>query len=197
MATDYITENAHKLAYLAKSYPEMPLDDIRQIVAWTLLDYNNAIWRAKELELISVEQRSVEQKAPHPTKKNKFVTEMVDVPFAVFVDAPLEWSFGTLQDDLQSSIKYMFTQLEAKEDDLEEHYLNSYLQGYPPREHLIAVQYLLETGVLHEYMIEDNDNPYLFYTLKKNAGKNWGQKQFKVNPLTGEANETAIPATEE
>lgn len=197
MASDYITENAHKLAYLVKCYPEMPLDDIRQLLSWTLLDYNNAIWRAKELDLITVEQRSVEQKAPHPTKKNKFVTEMTEVPFAVFVSAPKEWNFGTLQDDLQDSIQYMFTKLGAEEKDLEEHYLNSYLQGYPPREHLIAIQYLLETGILHEYLIEDNDNPYLFYTLKQYAGKNWGQKQFKVNPLTGETNEATASATEE
>lgn len=189
MTTKHIKQNAHKLAYLAKSYPEMSLEEIRRILDWTLMDYNNAIWQGKELGILEVEIRGVVKEVAGAGKKDEPTTQTVQLPFGIVKD-PKIWDFGPDQAELQSSIEYMFKQVNKSEADLEEHYLNNYLQGYPPREHLIAIKYMLEIGVLHEYQIEDGDSAYLFYTLKENEGKNWGQKQFKVNPLTGEPNES-------
>lgn len=186
MTTTHIKNNAHKLAYLVKCYPDWSLEDVRKVLAWTLIDYNNAIWFLKAEGIIDIETRKISVPQPHPKNPKKSVMQEVDMPYGVFVKAPAKWEFGKDQDELQYSIEYMFEQVNATEGDLEEHYLNNYLNGYPPREHLIAVQYMLETEVLAEYQIEDGENNYLFYTLKKNEGKNWGQKQFKTNPLTGE-----------
>lgn len=69
------------------------------------------------------------------------------------------------------------------------------MAGYAAHDILIATKQLLADNVLHEYALEDGENAYIFYCLKPYAGKNWGQKQFKVNPLTGEENEAETPDT--
>lgn len=188
-ATEYIKQNAHKFVYLAQRYPEQSADEIINLMGMPLVDVNNAIWCARDEGWLKFEDREVEVVMPHPKKKGKTLSEMKSFSFPVVMGTPSAWEFGEKVVELENSIVYMMSQANKEENDLEEHYLNGYLQGYPPRDHLIAVQHLLATGRLHEYQIEDGENPYLFYTLPENADKHWGAKQFKTNPLTGEPNE--------
>ena len=161
--------NANKFAYLIKVYPEKTVPEIIGLFALPPVDINCAVWAALDL---------------------KFVREMgPETNFSEIIKPPKEWDFGQEVDDLEDELIYAFKKLNADEKDMEENYLANWTSGYHPHDALIAIKHLLEDDVLHEYEIEDGESKYIFYTLKKNAGKNWGAKQFKENPLTGEQNE--------
>lgn len=183
MYTDRIKQNAQKFAYLIKAYPEKTVPDVISLFQMGPIDINTAIWAAIDLGYIA----DMDQETRRTSIKQ----------------LPKTWDFGQEEADLQFALEYAFTKINAEEKDMEENYLNNWVGGYPAEDALIAMKRLLETGVLHEYQIEDGDNAYIFYTLKKNAGKNWGTKQFKENPLTGEDQverevaEPDAPATEE
>lgn len=169
--TDRIEQNAQKFAYLVKVYPEKTIPEIIGLFQMGPIDINTAIWAAVDLN---------------------YMTEMdKDDQHAYIVTEPKKWDFGTDEADLEAALEYAFEKLNAQEKDIEENYLANWVGGYAAQDSLIAVKRLIEKGILHEYEIEDGENKYIFYTLKKNEGQNWGQKQFKTNPLTGETNEDA------
>lgn len=178
MVSDKITNNAYKLAYLIKSYPEKPFrstyDENREIeeqgvmdmLGMPALDINTATWKAQELGLVG--------NVDLETGKLPLLKE------------PEEWNFGEGQTNFQEAIMYGFRKLAEKESDLEEYSLQAWLSGYPPHDIFIAVKYLLETNQLAEYEIEDGENKYLFYTLYENREQFWGRKQFKKDPMAQE-----------
>lgn len=168
MDSKVMQHNAHKFAYLVETYPEKTVSDIIGLFRISPIDINCAIWLAIENGLVS--QVNSEQ------------------PRAELLRAPKVWDFGDNVAELEKALEYAFTKLNAEEKDMEENYMANWTTGYYPQDVLIAVKHLIERGILHEYEIEDGDNNYIFYTLKANAGKNWGAKQFKQNPLTGEPN---------
>ncbi len=175
MITSKIVQNANKFAYLIKAYPEKKVPEIINMFRLAPIDINCAIWAAVEL---------------------KFIREMdPETSFSEIITAPKTWDFGPDEADLEDSLTYAFEKLNAQEKDIEENYLTNWVAGYSPQDTLIAVKRLIEDKVLHEYEIEDGENAYIFYTLYKHKGKNWGAKQFKTNPLTGE--DQAEPAQEE
>jgi hypothetical protein len=165
--TTEIVRNAHKFTYLAKAYPEKSIKKIIELMQLPQIDVNCAIWLTLDAGWVRVVKHEE--------------TDYAETP-----KLPDAWDFGPEVDNLKTAIIYMFAKLNAEEKDLEEHYLANLLAGYPVRDTLVAIKHLLETGTIHEYQIEDGEDSYIFYTLKVNAGKNWGQKQFKTNPLTGE-----------
>lgn len=172
MITQTTLENANKFAYLLKAYPEKALPEIISLFWLASIDINCSIWAAIELEFI---------REPNP-----------DTGFSQIIKEPKPWQFGKELDELEENILYAFTKLNADEKDMEENFLTAWLKGYAPHDTLIAVKHLLDEKRLHEYQIEDGENKYIFYTLPENAHKNWGAKQFKVNPLTGEENAEAM-----
>jgi hypothetical protein len=166
-----IKQNAQKFAYLVEVYSEKTLPEIISLFQMGPIDINTAIWAAVDLGYIS----DMDQEDQH----------------AHFIADGLTWSFGPEIEYLKEALTYAFEKLNEQEKDMEENYLSNWLGGHSAHDTLIAVKLLLEDGTLHEYEIEDGENSYIFYTLKKNEGKNWGQKQFKINPLTDEPNEVA------
>lgn len=185
-------QNANKFVYLAKAYPEKDVPGLLGLFRLSPIDMNCAIWYALELKWIEIEDRK--EMRPILDKKGQPTGEQeVELQYVKVVGQPDTWGFGEAEEYLEDSLVYAFGKLNAEEKDLEENYLGNWLAGYAPQDTLIAVKHLLEDGVLHEYQIEDGDNSYIFYTLKANVGKNWGAKQFKVNPLTDEPNEAEQP----
>ena len=186
MITTKMLQNANKFLYLVKSYPEKSIDEVIALFMMSKMDINCAIWVCTELKWLTVVEREEEREIPDRENPKKKVKSMFNVPYGEMTDSPKTWDFGPELTELEDVIAYAFEKLGAEEKDLEENYLSNLLTGYFPHDCLIAVKHLIEDNVLHEYEIEDGESAYIFYTLKKNAGKNWGQKQFKTNPLTGE-----------
>lgn len=173
MISAKMRENANKFAYLVKAYPEKTVPEIIQLFSLPAVDLNCAIWAAVELKFIT----EMNMKSNHSKVRN----------------LPETWDFGPDVKELQNSITYAFEKLNKDEKDMEENYLSNWTAGYFPQDILVGMKQLLEDKVLHEYELEDGENAYIFYTLYENAGKNWGTKQFKTNPLTGEENEQPEP----
>lgn len=196
MLNEKMMHTGHKLLFLAKGYPEKNLDAIMKLFPMTApIDMDTAIWGLMDNGMIVITTRQEEVEVIDPrtgmpvvdpkTQKPTGEKRVSEVEYIKIIREPDEWDFGTEEKELEDAILYMFNKVNASEADVEEWYLTGKLAGYPPQDCLIAVRHMLEDNVLHEYEIEDGENKYLFYTLKANAGKNWGQKQFKTNPLTG------------
>lgn len=184
-STQRMLELANKFVYLCQAYPEKNIDQIINLYHVPPVDMNCAVWLAIDLGWIKTEERTEE--VDETNIKGKVVGKKeVVVTYPIVIGKPETWQFGEVEVELENAITYAFVKLNAEEKDLEENYLGGQLNGYAPHDVLIAVKHLLDDGVLHEYEIEDGENAYIFYSLKENAGKNWGQKQFKTNPLTGE-----------
>lgn len=193
MVTQRVKENANKFAYLVKAYPEKNVNDIINLFRLSPIDTNCAIWLATELKWIKVEHRDEVVELPDPQKKNAVIKQETKVPYAEIVELPESWDFGNEVKELEDTLTYAFEHINNDENDMEENYLSSWVQGYASQDTIIAIKRLIENEVLHEYQLEDGENKYIFYTLFKNKDKVWGQKQFKQNPLTGEANEESKP----
>lgn len=194
MITEKMLHNANKLVYLAKAYPEKTVGDLLNLFRLAPIDVNCAIWVATELKWTALGSRK-EEVDDFNAKGKKVGTKLVELQFLTVVSTPDTWDFGPEEKELEDMIAYAFEKLNAEEKDLEENYLASWLTGYSTQDVLIATKRLLDEGVLHEYELEDGDSAYIFYSLKKNAGKNWGAKQFKSNPLTGE-DQSELPDSE-
>lgn len=190
--TQNMLESANKLTYLIKAYPEKYVDQIVALFQMPRIDTNCAIWVARELKWIEMYEAmgDVPKVDPKTGRPDMFNTERKMVTYARVISEPDHWQFGEVVEEVENLITYAFEKLNAEEKDLEENYLGGQTAGYATHDTLIAVKQLLEDNVLHEYELEDGENAYIFYTLKKNEGKNWGQKQFKTNPLTGEDQRT-------
>lgn len=173
-----VLENAHKIVYLVKSYPDKPLNDridpktkqvvetgLFSMIALPAIDINVAIWTAQEYGWLGEADPKTDT-----------------LPL---LDLPTEWNFGKAQQDFQDIVLTAFKKLGEKETDLEEFSINQWLGGYPPHDIFVTLKYLLDTNQLAEYVIEDGENTYTFYTLYENKDKVWGRKQFKEDPLAG------------
>lgn len=189
MHTKKMLENAHKFVYLVEAYPEKNVGDVIGLFRLSPIDINCAIWVALEKKWLEIDEREEEVETPNPAKPTETIKKVVPVQYFKVLQRPKVWDFGADVQELEDNLDFAFGKLNAEEKDLEENYLNNWLGGYAPQDVLIAVKHLIEENILHEYQIEDGDSNYIFYTLKENEGKNWGAKQFKTNPLTGEPNE--------
>ena len=166
MKKNPILENANKLAYLRKIYPELESSDIMKLLQVSGMDQNAAVWLAEELGFITVD---------------KVTSEMA------FSIEPDTWQFGTAVETLEESITYCFQQLAKREVDLDERFLTDWLIGVPPQDSLVATQHLVEKRVLFEYELTDETpktgkSAYKFYTLYENSEMQWGKKNFKKEP---------------
>lgn len=160
---DRMLENANKIAFLVKQEPEATFETIVESLGWPAIEINTAHWYATELGLL----KELDQD-----------TGMV----ALGDEVSGEWNFGPEVERLEDMLVYAFTQLAKREGDLEEHYVQNWLNGYSTLSQKIAIDHLIESKKLSEYMIEDGDSTYTFYTLYENRDKLWGNKQFKVEP---------------
>lgn len=163
MTTQKMLHNANKITYIATQYPQHKVSEVLALLQMPPIDVNTALWLAIELGWLS---------KPDPE------TERVEV-----LNKPDPWEFGTKVDELEAALRYAFEKLADKETDMEEFMLNRWTAGYASHDVLVAMRRLLEDNVLHEYVIEDGDSNYTFYTLYENREHLWGRKQFKKDPL--------------
>lgn len=166
-------DNAHKLTFLVKEFPEKTVEEILDLLQMPPIQSNAGFWTAQDAGWLS------------SVKDNKIE----------FLKAPEKWQFGDITEGLIDQIEYCFRRLARDETDLEEKWLTDWLTGYPPQEILIAMHYLLDQRILAEYEIIDHnkklgDSTYKFYTLFENLENRWGKKQFKIDPDTGEIDDT-------
>lgn len=176
--TNQILENANKLTYLVKSYPDETAENIIKLVQLPQVDVNAAIWLAQELKFL----------------KAKLVDERM-----VVGKIPETWQFGKAETQIEDTLTYCFRRLAKDETDLDEKFLTDWLAGYPTHDTLVAVKHLVEDRVIAEYklfdpainesgepMIDKDKKPvlneYLFYTLFENSEMQWGKKNFRKAP---------------
>lgn len=163
MSNKTILENANKLTYLRKLYPDLSSDDLLKLLQVSGADKNAAIWLAQELDFITVDKATNEMMLATP---------------------PESWQLGESVDSLKETIVYCFQQLAKREADLDEKFLTDWLVGIPPQDSLTAVASLVDNRVLFEYDLTD-ENPktgksvYKFYTLFENSEMQWGKKNFR------------------
>jgi hypothetical protein len=166
MTENIMLENANKLAYLKKIYPELDTDDLLKLMQCSGVEINSAIWLAEELGFISVDPKTSQM---------------------TFKKAPETWQFGKDVKLLEDIIVYCFQQLAKRETDLDEKFLTDWLVGYPVQNSLIAVSNLVSDRVLAEYELTDDTfktakSVYKFYTLYENSEMMWGKKNFSKSP---------------
>lgn len=156
-----MTENAHKIAFLVEQYPKHKMSQIIDLLQMPLLDVNAGIWTAIELGLFVLDKDNVKLLEKSPEGK---------------------W-FGKDVEELEEKILYCLTQANKGQSDLEEHTFGSWVSGYPAHNVLIAMRRLINQHLVAEYVIDDGENKYTFFTLYENRDEKWGRKQFKTDPL--------------
>jgi len=171
-------DEAHKVAYLAREYSEQTISELSRLFQTNKIDFNVAAWMAEELGYIEVDQT---------TKKISFPKD------------PEAWVFGENVEYLKWALLYMLKNIAADEADINEGELQvEWMAGEPIVDITIAVKELLKGGLIKEYTLtntvvvkkatkrkaaEISEQPYIFYTLPENLGKEWGRKQFPNEKL--------------
>lgn len=176
-------ENAQKLTYMLYCYPTKTIMEIINFFQLPPIHINAAIWKAEDMGYIS---------------KADPETGMVEI-----LSSPEPFEFGDTVEELMELLKYSFDKLSAEEKDLEENYLNQWLAGYGSHDHIVAMKYLLNNGVLAEYTVSDQQfdgkgkpvlgedkepliNEYVFYTKAGCEDNRWGERRFKTPPVAPE-----------
>lgn len=180
MSNQHIFENANKLTYLFKSYPEHNMPAILgMLVGMPEVDANAAIWYAQNAGWLST--------ADHETK-------VISV-----LKTPETWNFGDDVANLEEAIIYGLTELAKKEADMEEWSYGQWIKGYLPYDCLIASKHLEETNQMSQYDVDTVDKDgahsvYTFFTLYDNREQLWGHKQLKAESIVDPTN---VKPTEE
>lgn len=175
-----IENNAHKVTYLVKRYPDKTFLEIINLLAMPSIDINVAIWYAQE-------QGWVSDPDPETQKIN-------------FLKAPEQWNFGQMADHLRDTLMHAFQALGRNEKDLDEATFTGWCTGYPQHDVLIVTNLLIDERKLATYELTDpNDlkSTYTFYTLFENLENMWGRKYFKEEPTGEEVPETDEPTNNE
>lgn len=168
-------ENAQKVAFIAKTYPEKNIVEVSQMFQTSPIEFNAAAWAAQDLGYFTV--------APDNSIK--------------LGDLPEVWELGELVDHLMTELPYALKKLNSEQADIEEEYLGQWTAGFPAQDVIIVTKLLLAEGKIASYEVknETHINPnreqrragaekktivdtYIFYTLPENADKRWGEKQF-------------------
>lgn len=159
-----ITELAHKFVFLAKRYPDHDLQKLIQLFEMAPIDINAAIWRAKEMEMVTIKD------------KEGLIT--------LHPEKIAEYKFGPEVDVIKDRLLYALKKMNENEGDMEEFVLSQWFRGYGAHDLLIGLWNLIDDGKIAMYSVKENKNDeesstYVFYTLIENLGKEFGRKQFK------------------
>lgn len=169
-------ENAMKVAFIAKTYPEKNIVEVSQLFQTSPIEFNAAAWAAQDLGYFTV--------APDNSIK--------------LGDIPEDWDeFGELVGHLLVELPYAIKKLNQEEADIEEEYLGQWTAGFPAQDVIIATKLLVAQGKIASYEVKNETHikpnreqrragaeektivdTYVFYTLPENLEKRWGEKQF-------------------
>lgn len=178
-------ENANKFSFIAHAYPEHKLSDVLALLQLPSIDLNAAVW-------VSVDNGWIGQPALDGTFER--------------LEKPEKWAFGDSVLQIQSLLEYCLVKLAEKESDIEEYTLSEWASGHASHDLLIALQLLLNDGIIATYSLKDyvyNEDgskmvdeegktipsDYTFYTLFNNRKHQWGKKQFNITPTENVTNE--------
>jgi len=161
-----IDQDAKKVAYLCKCYPDKKLHEIIGMIMMPNIAKDCALWQAERMGYVSID-----------AKKDKI--ELLAKEITPDMDDNLE--------AVMNRIEFGVTRQNSIEQDIDEEMFLQWLQGYMPQDTLIAINLLMEQGVISNYNILEGrggKNVYTFYTLPKNEVNEWGRKNFpKKNGL--------------
>src|SRR5688572_15604916 len=102
---DRSIHNAHKVAYIVKSYPDKNIKEIGEMFEMSVIEFNAAVWRAEEFGLIEM--------AATKTGEVRFAKE------------PDIWEFGPDVEVLIQDIPYILKKFAESESDLESNYFGN------------------------------------------------------------------------
>ena len=174
--TQKMIENAHKVVFLVKNYPDKNLEHIIAALQMPAIEINNAIWVAVDMGFI-VDPDTTEGKME-------------------LLKEPEEYQLGQACADLRAMIVFTFNRLATQEKDLEENYMSNWTLGYAGHDVLITLKQLINEHVLATYQLtdpEDTKSTYTFYSLYENSEQMWGRKNFKQQPTGEEVPDTSAP----
>lgn len=179
-------QESRRLLYIASKYPSMTIQELHKFMGVPPIVLDSAVWTLAEHGLAKV----IEVKNDEGT---------VEQRLRLLGDAPVTYTEDDVDvAEVQDIIVYALHHMNGKEEDVEEHMMSQWLAGYHPGTLIIAMHQLTDNQVVATYTLHDVDkdgvdNEYIFYTLFENKDHQWGQKQFKVNPLTKEQPTESTP----
>lgn len=162
-----VTQNMHKFIFLANEYKGSKTAQLYRMFEFPLLDFQAASYMAEDLGYVKI------------TKKTQG-----DYRFEV-LSMPEDLDLGVDVRNLINTLTFVFKRLEKDETDLAEWELNSWMEGYPTHDQLIAMKWLLNQGILGTYDIVISnpkklklpDTVQTCYCIAGNEKKRWGEKQ--------------------
>lgn len=157
-----IEDNALRFIEIASHYPDLKLEELIAKIPMTPIDINTAIWRAKDMGWIELDEKE---------GTFKLAEELPTFPV------------HELNQPIKDRLKYAFKKLAENKDDMEENALNAWFAGWPSDVVAVALKQLVEDCTLFTYTIRTTDkefgkSDYTFYTLFENQRELWGKKQF-------------------
>lgn len=176
---DRVTQNAHKIYYIAKVYEEDNIVTLSQMFQIPPIEFNAAAWAAVELDLLKINDDNTIELGKEPK----------------------EYQFGELVEHLMDIIPFTVGKVNEQEAVIEEGYFQNWTSGFPQQDVIVATKRLVELDKLATLEIVDkdviklnreqrrkrtdgkteivNESTYTFYTLPENKDKDWHEKQFK------------------
>lgn len=184
---DRVTQNAHKIHFIASVYQENNLVTLSQYFQIPPIEFNAAAWAGKEMGLFEIDDQN-------------------NITLA---SAPEKYQFGELVDHLLDIIPFTIGKINETEAVLEETFLQNWMAGFPEQDQVVAIKTLVQDKKIATKQIVDKDvvplnreqrrkrkdgkteevieSTYTFYTLFENADKDWHEKQFREANKTKEA----------
>lgn len=174
--SDKNLQEVHKLVFLAGEFPNKQMSELGTLFGMSMFDINAAVWRAKDLGLFYVDDKT---------------------GFYKVEKEPETWDFGPEVQELMDTVMYVFEKLAEGEHDMEETNFGQWAEGHLTHNVLVTIKKLLKDGKLVSYELTTSntkepskkglkrgkepkviESTYTFYTLPENLEKQWGRKRF-------------------
>ena len=158
------SELVDQFLYLAEKFPKHTVSQVASLFDLPIIERNVLIWKMIEDNRIAVDKK----------------TGKLDLK----EQASTIWAKSDSVLELMDKIEYTIEHFNEEEDDMEETLLSQYLFGVKSHEAFVALKMLDDEDRVKSYTLTNpkSKEKYTFYTLAKNLGKEWGNKQFKPTP---------------
>lgn len=154
---ELITADAYKFVKLASLYPEHGVEQLDRLMEISPLRKNNAVWRAKELGLVTISEKGE-------------ITVEGEVGYDMFSESISE---------LEQGLHFALKRLNGDEIDMDEIMLGNWCMGYSSHDTLLAINKLIDEGNVAMYTVKNEEGSlYVCYTLPQNLHHHWGVKAF-------------------
>lgn len=167
-----IRELAQKIVFISLKYPKHNLTQIVVLLkGYKGADIDLAIYYAQDKGWIEVTDTG-------KVDENKFPIK------SIRVSKIIPFKFGKDSEEMKGRVLLIMDQVAKDNRDVEEYPLTAFFNEFPACDLLIAIQELLNEGMITSYGITDDSNEfgksdYTYYSLAKNNGKFLGKNDFK------------------